>query len=88
MIHIHTYSELILIFLCADVPELTFPFPQTMTPSTTSIGWLNACHVNYYSPIHIIFERPEAVSVLNIWRVKICNICQNSELTSLGPVTL
>ena len=43
---------------------------------------------NNYLPIHIIFERLEAVSVLNIWRVIRCNICQNSELTSLGPVAL
>lgn len=33
-----------------------------------------------YSPIHIIFERPEAITVLNIWRVIQC------DPTSLGPV--
>ena len=32
-----------------------------------------------YSPVHIMFERLEAVSVLNIWQVIRCQICQNSQ---------
>ena len=38
-----------------------------------------------YLPIHIIFERLEAATVLNIWRV-IRN--DKSDTTSLGPVAL
>ena len=43
------------------------------------------CVCFYYLPIHIIFERLEAVTVLNIWRV-LRN--DKSDTTSLGPVAL
>ena len=53
----------------------------------TSKQLVSKCNVghNYYLPIHIIFERLEAVTVLNIWRV-IRN--DKSDTTSLGPVAL
>ena len=38
--------------------------------------------ITCYSPIHIIFERLEAVTILNAWRVIRCNT------TCLKPVTL
>ena len=60
---------------CVCVPRFSRSSPDVLFVNNSS-----------YLPIHIIFERLEAVTVLNIWRVIRNDKSNNSDTNSLGPV--